>query len=78
MTKDELLTIANEVYRQHSDDDRTLAMETRFDEDLGLDSLEVVELALGMEEHAEQKIPDSVMDEARTVGDLVNALTITV
>lgn len=77
MTKEELLVIANDIVRE----DRpgvTLTLETRFDEDLNLDSLEVVEFALQMEEKIGVKIPDSIMDDAKTVGDIINALTIAV
>lgn len=77
MTKEELLVIANDIVREDQPG-VTLTLETRFDEDLNLDSLEVVEFALQMEEKIGVKIPDSIMDDAKTVGDIINALTIAV
>lgn len=53
-----------------------ITVETRLDEDLGLDSLEIVELAITFEELVGKKLPNDVVDEARTVGDLIRPLTL--
>lgn len=43
-----------------------------FTEDLGADSLAIVELVLAFEEHFDIKIPDEEVENIKTVGDAVN------
>ena len=43
-----------------------------FVEDLGADSLAIVELVLALEEQFEIKIPDEEVDNIKTVADAVN------
>ncbi len=42
-----------------------------FTEDLGADSLAIVELVLALEEKFDVKIPDDEVDKIKTVGDAV-------
>ncbi|CCK69080.1 acyl carrier protein KNAG_0B06520 [Huiozyma naganishii CBS 8797] len=44
---------------------------TSFQKDLGLDSLDTVELLVAIEEEFEIEIPDKVADELKTVGETV-------
>jgi acyl carrier protein len=46
--------------------------EKSFTDDLGADSLAIVELVLALEEQFGIKIPDDKVDEIKTVGDAVN------
>jgi acyl carrier protein len=48
----------------------TVALDLRFDE-LGADSLDVVELVMELEEHFSVAIPDEIAERIRTVGDLL-------
>lgn len=43
-----------------------------FNEDLGADSLAIVELVLALEEKFNLKIPDEEVDNIKTVGDAIN------
>ena len=43
--------------------------ESKFIEDLGADSLDIVELIMAMEEEFETEIPDEEAENIRTVGD---------
>jgi acyl carrier protein len=43
-----------------------------FIEDLGADSLDIVELVMAMEEEFEVEIPDEEAENIKTVGDAVN------
>ena len=43
-----------------------------FTDDLGADSLAIVELVLALEENFEIKIPDEDTDKIRTVGDAIS------
>jgi len=46
--------------------------EARFQEDLGADSLDVVELVMAIEEKFDIEVPDEDAEKIRTVGDAVN------
>ncbi len=46
-----------------------------FTDDLGADSLAIVELVLALEDKFDIKIPDDEVDKIRTVGDAVNYIT---
>jgi acyl carrier protein len=47
-------------------------MESKFVEDLGADSLDVVELVMALEEKFGIEIPDDQAEKILTVGDAVN------
>ncbi len=49
--------------------------ESQFIEDLGADSLAIVELVLAFEEQFEIEIPDEDTEKIRTVGDAVSYIT---
>ncbi len=46
--------------------------DARFIEDLGADSIGVMELVMKMEEEFDMKIPDEDIEKLRTVGDVIN------
>jgi acyl carrier protein len=46
--------------------------ESAFIEDLGADSLDIVELVMAMEEEFEIEIPDEEAENIKTVGDAIN------
>ena len=48
-----------------------MTMETRIDEDLGADSLDVVELLMSIEDEFEVEIPDEEIENLKTIGDVV-------
>ena len=48
--------------------------EASFIEDLGADSLDIVELVMAMEEEYDIEIPDEDAEKLKTVGDVVNYL----
>ena len=45
--------------------------ESKFIEDLGADSLDIVELIMAMEEEFQTEIPDEEAEKIRTVGDAI-------
>jgi acyl carrier protein len=49
--------------------------EASFVDDLGADSLDVVELVMAFEERFEVEIPDEDVEKLRTVGDTVRYIT---
>ncbi len=50
----------------------TIKLETRLEEDLEADSLDLVELAMSLEEELSLEIPDEELEGIRTVGDAVD------
>lgn len=51
-----------------------LAPEAKFIEDLGADSLDIVELVMALEEEFGLDIPDEDAEKMKTVGDAMNYL----
>jgi acyl carrier protein len=49
-----------------------VAPDKSFTDDLGADSLAIVELVLALEENFDIKIPDDEVDNIKTVGDAIN------
>jgi len=49
-----------------------LTDEASFIEDLGADSLDIVELVMAMEEEFEVEIPDEEAENIKSVGDAIN------
>ncbi len=49
--------------------------ESSFIEDLGADSLDIVELVMAMEEEFEVEIPDEEAENIKTVGDAINYIS---
>lgn len=49
-----------------------IAMESSFIDDLGADSLDIVELIMALEEEFDIEIPDSEAEKITTVGDAVD------
>ncbi len=48
-----------------------MTMETKIGEDLGADSLDVVELLMAIEEEFSVEIPDEDIESLKTIGDVV-------
>jgi acyl carrier protein len=55
-------------------DVKQLQPEAKFIEDLGADSLDIVELVMALEEEFGIDIPDEDADKLKTVGDAMNYL----
>ncbi|HBW12463.1 MULTISPECIES: acyl carrier protein [Proteiniclasticum] len=54
-------------------DENEVTMEATF-EDLGADSLDIVEIVMALEEEFDIEISDDEAEQAKTVGDVVNYL----
>lgn len=52
-----------------------ITLESRIVEDLGADSLDVVELLMQLEDNTGKTIPDDKVASIKTVGDLVETLS---
>ena len=49
----------------------TITMETTFIDDLGADSLDIVELIMALEEEFDMEIPEAEAEKISSVGDVV-------
>ena len=52
-------------------DAEEMTAETKIGEDLGADSLDVVELLMSIEDEFEVEIPDEEIENLKTIGDVV-------
>lgn len=66
-------TMSELVAEQFAMEPAEVTMETSFEEDLGADSVDLVELVMAMEEEFEiGEIPEEDLSGIKTVGDAVN------
>lgn len=68
MVFEKLKTILAEQFEVDAD---TITMETALDEDLGADSLDVVDVLMSIEDTFSVEIPDEEIEKLRTVADVV-------
>lgn len=66
-------TLIKLVAEQVGSKQDTITLESNF-KDIGADSLDVVEIALAIEDEFEIEIPDDLDDEIETVGDMLRIL----
>jgi len=71
MSDDILRKIQGIIAEQLDVEEQKVTPEKSFTDDLGADSLAIVELVLALEEEFGIKIPDDKVDEIKTVGDVV-------
>ena len=60
------------IVEQLSVNESEVKLESRFGDDLGADSLDVVELVMALEEKFEIEIPDEEAEKIATVKDVVD------
>ncbi|MBR5236296.1 MAG: acyl carrier protein [Clostridia bacterium] len=60
------------ISEQLGTDESAITANTSFVDDLGADSLDVVELIMAMEEEFDMEIDDGEAESIKTVGDVVN------
>lgn len=65
--------IVRKILAQQLDlNEEDITMESAIVDDLGADSLDVVDLVMTLEDEFDQEIPDEVIEEMKTVGDIVH------
>ncbi|HHZ20691.1 MAG TPA: acyl carrier protein [Firmicutes bacterium] len=60
------------VVEQLGVDEEEVTEQASFVDDLGADSLDIVELVMALEEEFDMEIPDEDAEKIKTVGDAVN------
>lgn len=66
--------VKNIIVEQLGVDADRVKPEASFIDDLGADSLDIVELVMAMEEEFDLEIPDEAAEKLRTVGDVTKYL----
>ncbi len=66
--------VKNIIVEQLGVDAERVKAEASFIDDLGADSLAIVELVMAMEEEFDLEIPDEAAEKLRTVGDVTKYL----
>ena len=64
--------IRAKIAEQLSIDEDDITMDSVFVDDLGADSLDLVELIMALEEEFDMEIPDEDAEKITTVGDVVD------
>jgi acyl carrier protein len=64
--------IRKRIADQLSIDEEDIAMDSSFVDDLGADSLDIVELIMALEEEFDMEIPDEDAEKISTVRDVVD------
>ncbi len=59
------------ICKQLELDESDVTMETNLKDDLGADSLDLVDLAISLEDEFEVEVPDNALEKFETVGDVV-------
>ena len=73
MNKDEIFDKVKEIIiEQLGVPENSINLEASFIDDLGADSLDIVELIMALEEEFDLEIPDSDAEKVVTVGDVVD------
>ena len=73
MTQEEIFEkVKGIIVEQLGVTDTSVTMEASFIDDLGADSLDIVELIMALEEEFDTEIPDSDAEKVVTVGDVVD------
>ncbi len=65
-------TVRSILCAQLEVDEDAVVMESDIADDLGADSLDVVDLLMSLEDEFSVEIPDEEIENIKTVGDLVN------
>ena len=73
-TYDETLQITTEILKKHVEAERTIRPNDHIQNDLGLDSLGVMELVADVEDRFSVTIPNDVLTDIATVEDIAKAL----
>lgn len=77
MSPEEIFTTMQEmIAEQFAIDSEEITMQSSFEDDLGADSVDLVELVMAMEEQFEiDEIPEEDLTALKTVGDCVRYLS---
>lgn len=68
---DVLETVKSILAEQFEADPQSITEQTNIEEDLGADSLDVIDMLMSLEDAFDVEIPDEAIESIRTVGEVV-------
>ncbi len=74
VTYEQTLEVTTEILKKHVDGERAIRPNDHIQNDLGLDSLGVMELVADIEDRFAVTIPNDVLSDISTVDDVAKAL----
>lgn len=74
-TSENISSRIEKIIQGQIDSDTPLSLDTNLQEDLGMDSLELVELGLTLENEFDVAIPDAEVRRCATLGDIVQLVS---
>jgi acyl carrier protein len=74
VTYEETLAVTTEILKKHVDGERAIRPNDHIQNDLGLDSLGIMELVADVEDRFSVTIPNEVLSDIATVEDIARAL----
>jgi len=73
-TKEDILDQLFELIRPYSEQSIELSEQTRIVDDVGLDSMKVMELVMQIEDHFDVSVPLNILPDVTTIGELAKHL----
>jgi acyl carrier protein len=73
-SKEEILDQLFELIRPYSDPNIVNTEQTRIMDDIGLDSMNVMELVMQIEDHFDVSVPLNILPDVSTIGEFANQL----
>jgi len=73
-SKEEILDKLFELIRPYSEQSITLSEQTRIVDDVGLDSMTVMELVMQIEDSFDVSVPLNILPDVNTIGEFANHL----
>jgi len=73
-SKEEILDQLFELVRPYCEQPITLREQTRLIDDVGLNSMKVMELVMQIEDHFDISVPLNILPEVRTIGEFAENL----
>ncbi len=67
--------LKNIIIKQFGEGEKPVTLESSFVNDLGADSLDIVELVMELEDESDVNIPDEEAEKMQTVGDAVKYIS---
>ena len=73
-SKEEILDQLFELIRPYSDQPIVFSEQTRIMDDVGLDSMKVMELVMQIEDHFDVSVPLNILPDVNTIGEFARHL----
>jgi len=73
-SKEEILDQLFELIRPYSEEPIALGEQTRIMDDVGLDSMKVMELVMHIEDHFDVSVPLNILPDVKTIGEFAEQL----